>query len=247
MKYMQRRFLKNILFVAGTIFLLHFSAFSQSSSFRLRQADSLFHAKQYTQSLELFQTMFEQHQYTPAMLLKMAFIEEGLGETGNALYHLNLYYIVSKDEAALQKMEDLAAKYNLTGYDRADLSWFFSLYHDYHTAITVGLGTLLFLLACLGIYLRTKGRRQIALAIIITLYGALLAVHINKGAQLNTAIVANPRTIAMTGPSAGAPVAGTLAAGHRVEVIGRNDVWLKILWQGRVLFVKDGSVLPVSL
>ena len=42
------------------------------------------------------------------MLLKMAYIQEGLNHVGQALYYLNLYYLASKDKSVLGKMEELA-------------------------------------------------------------------------------------------------------------------------------------------
>src|SRR5690349_18872885 len=132
MKNMQWRYAKILLLILTGFIFIHNSARAQQSTFRLRQADSLFQAKQYTQSLELYQTMFDQGQYTPAMLLKMAYIEEGLVQTGRALYHLNLYYKATNDKTALEKMEQLATKYNLEGYQQDEASVILSYYNDYY-------------------------------------------------------------------------------------------------------------------
>src|SRR5687768_16146486 len=113
MKNMQRGYLK---IVACIILITTFqTAFSQTSSFRLKTADSLFQAKRYTQSFEHYETILKQNQYTPSMLLKMAFIQEGLLHTGRAMYYLNLYYLSTNDKTALEKMNELATKYNLEG------------------------------------------------------------------------------------------------------------------------------------
>src|SRR5688572_16230256 len=109
MKYMQRGFLK----ILGPTFLLVFSlqsSFAQVSSHRLKTADSLFATKLYTQSFEHYEEILLQKQYTPAMLLKMAFIQEGLNHIGRALYYLNLYYLATKDKTTLDKIQELANK-----------------------------------------------------------------------------------------------------------------------------------------
>ncbi len=54
------------------------------------------------------------------MLLKMAYVHEGLNHTGQALYCLNLYYLATKDQRALDKMEALATKFGLEGYKNSD-------------------------------------------------------------------------------------------------------------------------------
>ena len=48
-------------------------------------------------------------------------------------------------------------------------------------------------------------------------------------------------------PSAGASVVAILTAGHRVEVVGKKDVWLKIRWDGETVYIKEGNILPISL
>ena len=91
---MQRQVLKILLIIPGLCGF--FAAAGQVSSFRLGQADSLYEKKQYTQSLEHYQAMLQKGEYTPAMLLKMAYIEEGLGRVGQALYCLDrLIYMLA--------------------------------------------------------------------------------------------------------------------------------------------------------
>ena len=235
-----------LLILTGFIFI-HNPATAQESTFRLKQADSLFLAKQYTQSLELYQTMFDQGQYTPAMLLKMAFIEEGLNQTGRALYHLNLYYKATKDIAALEKMEQLATKYDLAGYEQTEASIILSYYHDYYQWISLALAAILVLTASAAFYQKRKKEKPIALSILMIFWIIGLAIHLNVGDDIHTGIITGTHTYVMTGPSAGAPLAAVLAPGHRVEVIGKKDVWLKIRWDGETVYVKEGNVLEVSL
>src|SRR4249920_2353850 len=84
---------------------------------KIKQADSLFKAKQYTQSLELYQSVFNEKKYTPAMLLRMAYINEGLGKVGATLYFLKIYYLATGYDHAQKKTEELAAKFKLTVYE----------------------------------------------------------------------------------------------------------------------------------
>lgn len=235
-----------LLILTGFIFI-HNSARAQPSTFRLQRADSLFQAKQYTQSLELYQTMFDQGQYTPAMLLKMAYIEEGLAQTGRALYHLNLYYKATNDKSTLEKMEQLATKHNLEGYEQDEASVILSYYNDYYFIISIALAALLLLTAIAAFFQSGKRSRPIALSVLMIIWILALATHLNLGDQFNTGIISNPRTYAMSGPSSGAPLAAVLTAGHRVEIIGKKDVWLKIRWDGETVYVKQGNVLEVSL
>src|SRR5436190_19381321 len=82
----------------------------------LPKGDSLFSAKQYTQAFEHYQTLHASGRYSPNMFLRMAYIQEGLGHLGESMYYLNLYFLASDDTQALNKMEELAEKNNLEGY-----------------------------------------------------------------------------------------------------------------------------------
>src|SRR5690606_38048067 len=94
-------------------------------------------AKKYTQSLEHYHRLFtEEGVYTPQMLLKMAYIHEGLGDYSQALFYLNNYYVKTSDETALRKMEALAEKHKLSGYQFTDTDLFLSYYNKYVSEIT---------------------------------------------------------------------------------------------------------------
>src|ERR1041385_4283576 len=100
MKNLQTWFLKFIVII--TFFF--FCQCSNAQSQKIIQADSLFRAKQYMQSLEVYQSLFSEQRYSPAMLLKMAYIQEGLGKIGQTLYYLKLYHVATDDEQALRKI-----------------------------------------------------------------------------------------------------------------------------------------------
>jgi len=78
MKHMQKRILQTAAVAA--LLLLSLSTNAQVFGYRLKMADSLYGKKQYTQSLELYREIFNERNYSPAMLLRMAYIEEGLSQ-----------------------------------------------------------------------------------------------------------------------------------------------------------------------
>lgn len=243
---MQRRVLK-ILIILLPLILSAPALVAQVSTFRLQQADSLYEKKQYTQSLEHYQSILEQKQYTPAMLLKMAYIEEGLNRVGQALYYLNLYYLASNDKLVLEKMDELAAKYNLDGYDNSDTEIALSFYHDYQLPISITLSVLAIFFLSLLFFWKKKGKRFIATGILLFAVITLLFVHINIGGKISTGIIGEPNSYLMDGPSAGASVISVVEEGHRVEIVGKTDVWFEIRWNGNRAFIKDNSLLPVRL
>jgi hypothetical protein len=242
MKNIQRWLYKIVLVIITTT-----PALSQKSTFRLSQADSLYDKKQYIQSIEHYREILSQHEYTPAMLLKMAYIEEGLNHAGKALYYLNLYYLATSDKAALDKMQELATKFNLEGYETSDADMLLSLYHDYHQDLSLTLGAVVLFCLALILFWKRKGKRSIAAGTVLIIILVVMVVHINFGEKISTGIIGEPNTYLLDGPSAGASVVSVVGEGHKFEIIGKVDVWYKVRWNNSTVFVKDHSLLPVQL
>lgn len=220
---------------------------AQKTAFRLTQADSLYDRKQYTQSLEHYREILAQHEYTPAMLLKMAYIEEGLNHSGKALYYLNLYYLATNDKGTLDKMQELATKFNLDGYETSDADLALSFYHDYHQDISLALGAIALFCLALLFFWKRKGKRSIAAGTVLVFVLAITIVHVNLGEKISTGIIGEPNTYLLNGPSAGASVVSVVGEGHKFEIIGKVDVWYKVRFNDQTVFVKDHSLLPVRL
>src|SRR6188768_765420 len=114
------------ILIITAFLVINFSQLQAQPSAQItKAADSLFHARHYSQSFELYRAILDQHYYSPSMLLKMAYIQEGLGHLGRSLYYLNLYYQATDDKQALYKMEDIAEKNKLEGYTSTETSRLF--------------------------------------------------------------------------------------------------------------------------
>ncbi len=181
------------------------------------------------------------------MLLRMAYIEEGLNNIGPAMYYLNLYYLATNDKSVITKMEDMAKKFNLEGYKTTDADQILSFYHDYHFYFTAFLTALSLLCLSLAFYSRVRlHKRPVVSSVFLVIVLAVFFVHLNFGERITTAIVTMPDTYVMSGPSAGAPVIAIIDEGNRVEVVGKHDVWLRIRWNGEIAYVKNASLLPIQ-
>lgn len=223
-------------------------SYAQVSSHRLRVADSLFQAKRYTQSLEHYEEILRQNQYSPAMLLKMAYVHEGLNQMGSTMYYLNLYQLATDDQSVASKIDEVAKKFNLQGYEVSDSDRFWSFYLDYHLWISLSLAALAILALAAMYYTRNRlHKRPVGAAVAAAAVCALLFIHQQYVSSRSRAIIAGPSTYVMDGPSAGASVIDVVSDGHRVEIVGKTDVWLKIRWNNEVAFVKSNTVRELKL
>lgn len=234
--------------VAITALCSLITADAQVYNFRLKMADSLYQKKQYTQSLDLYNDIFKEHTYSPSMLLRMAYIEEGLGQNSKALYYISLYYELTHDQSALNKMEDMATKYNLTGYELSKSDHTLALINQYKTEIITVLTAICLVLISLMIYTvkKKKIKPYISFSFFI-LTAILLVAFINRNLVPLNGITQNAPAYLMSGPSPGAKVIGIVTEGHRLPINGRHDVWVRVKWRDGYAYLKENQVLEVKL
>ena len=244
MNKMQKRtfkFLESvfILFLIGTQV-----SKSQTFNAQLLTADSLFRAQKYTESLTIYNDIFENTgKASPAMLLKMAYINEGLENFGEALYYLNNYYNMSADQNALTKMRELATARGLEGYEADNLDYALRIYNEYRyllVAFFVALGLLMLAI----IYRQKKKQGKPAtgpgLALIFVMVAALCLT--NFFWLKPQGIISGANTYLMTGPSAGADLVEVVNEGHRVEIIDWQDIWVEIRWREGAAFIRENNI-----
>lgn len=244
---MQSRVLK---IVKLSLFLLVLSTVvnAQSNNPLLVRADSLFQQKRYIQSLELYQKLFEDHRYTPAMLLRMAYVEEGLNNISRSVYYLNLYYLATQDEDALTKLEEVAIKNRLQGYSTDETDSFLSFYLTHHTLITIILVALAVLALAIALTQRLIFKHKpIGEFVCMCIVSVLCLLHLSQKSFWEKAIIAKDNTYVMSGPSAGASVVMIARDGHRVSVIGKQDVWVKVKLGESEGYIRNSNLLPVKL
>jgi hypothetical protein len=239
---MQIHTLKILIILSLPIF-----SFGQYQQNKIKKADSLFKERQYTQSYTLYQSSLSQNHYSPAMLLKMAYIQEGLGHQGLCLYYLNLYQKVTDDHQAITKMEELASKFRLEGYQSHEGSQIMHFFQKNSQAISIGSTIFTCLFFAWLVYQKRKDRSLVAASVFVILFSGFSVAFINWGSKSFQAIVSSNATYLMNGPSAGASVVAIIEEGHRLTVTGKKDVWLKVKWHDKDAFIKANSVLPIKI
>ena len=245
MKNIQTGVLKILLLIIISFF--GHSTNAQIFTRQLAHADSLFKIKQYTQSLEIYQDVLEAKQYSPSMLLKMAFIEEALGKTGKSLYYLNLYYLATGDEQTLLKMQELASRNRLEGYENPESDQFYYHVNKYGYLISWLLASVA-LFAIAWVYTRKKkSKSPIGALVMLMIFLVLLAVNVNFPLKDTSVMITSGNTYLMSGPSAGANVVGVVDEGHKLRMLNKKDVWLEVQWFDQPAYVKENRVTAITL
>lgn len=232
-----------------TLFLLSFQKPIQAQEINpeLGRADTLFAQKKYTQSFEIYHHLLQSEgKVSPAMLLKMAYIREGLGDYPNALYYLNLYYLRTNNKRALRKMEDIAKKYDLMGYKYTDLEFFLNIFYRYYFTIVLTLSSLLVLLLSYMLYKKRRLHENPGFSLFYTILILMVLLYVvNFGKSYHKGIIIRPNTFLMSGPSAGSKLVAIAGQGHRVKVKGKKDVWVKVEWGDQEAYVRENNLLQI--
>ena len=217
---------------------------------QLAAADSLFAERQYAESFNYYRQLFEEEQVTsPAMLMKMAFIQESRGDYSEALYYLNEYYRLTSDPEVILKIQQLSEEHNLQGYEYTDFDLFFRYFREYRYVVIYVLAGLA-LAGIIGLALTSRRQRESRPygwgVMYLVLLGALFVLT-NYSLEPQQAIIVADYTYIMDAPSAGAEVKYVSEKGHRVTVNGQEDVWVQIEWNGEPAFVRQGNLRTIRL
>ena len=227
----------------GVLFSCFFSLLNAQND-KLLSADSLFFQQKYTEAYKQYELLFESDQASSSMLLKMAFIQDGLGNYTEALFFLDKYYQSSADRNVVAKIEELAKANDLAGYNYDDGEYFEALLSKYQVHFSLLLFSIMLMLLVYMVRKSKESERPVAAGIIQIVVGICLIMVINFKTA-SEAILVTDQTLLRTGPSAGAEPIEMLPKGHKVKVVDRDDVWTQIVWDGREVYVRSGKLRAI--
>ncbi len=235
--------------VFSVVFLLSFlkPAYSQEHKISYAEADSLFQRQHYTEALTLYEQILEKEQrYSPQMLLKMAYIKEGLRDYTGAMYYLHLFYTKQPSRSVLKKMEELAQAHRLSGYEYNDLQFFKTQFSKYYMRML----ELMLLAAVVTVTVMVvswrKGHKFTGtFKTGFVLYLLFILYYINFLNLGRGGIIKNDQVAIMSAPSAGANWVATVSQGHKVPVTGEQDIWYEIKWKGETAYIRKNNLLQL--
>ncbi len=248
MHYLQRFRFKKYIFFSVLLLILVNIAEAQDFNSRLSYADSLFSQQEFTESYQVYDSINRlENLSSPQMLLKMAYIKEGLGDYTLALYHLNEYYMLTSDERALAKMEALGQEQDLIGYEYSEADYLISFYHKNYDSIVLVLIVLGVIFLGGMSYQKFKLKEKPTTNYVLLVLSSLaLVIVLNTGMGYSQGIITHHNTYIMSGPSSSSEVLAIVAKGNKVPIKNNKDVWIKTEWQDRPAYIKSKNVTPIA-
>lgn len=234
---------KSIFLAKLSIFFLLFlqSIHCQANVPQLLVADSLFQQRSYKEAMEIYHRNYQLGIYSPSMLLKMAFISEGIGDNENATLYLSKYYDLSPNPQTITKIKSLTGQSELVGYEVSDGMRFVLFLVEFKEVI-VGAMTLTLILTLIFLWAKgnklTEARFYWPSVILIT----LIFVTNNFLKAQNAALVTNSPTLIVSEPSAGGEMVDLVEPGHRVKIRASKDIWYEVEWKEKIAYIRKDNV-----
>ncbi len=241
---MQANIIKKIIFYSIGLSISTINLIYGQSTKGIAQADSLFAQKNYTQALVNYESVLQHRgEVSPAMLLKMAFVTESLSDYSKSLYYLNLYYQRRPSQQVALKMNEIASRHNLHGYQYSDWDFFLLFYQRYYVWIIAVLALLSFWMMAGMIRKKIRGtfiagRHGMALFLFLSAILIVFNLQLNR----HKAIVMEDYSYLMNAPSAGAKLVRVVRKGHRINIRGKADIWLQTEWAGNTAYIRKQNV-----
>ena len=207
----------------------------------LTRADSLFDSRKYTEAFHIYQSLFDLGYTSASMLLKMAYIQEGLNHHANVVYFLDLYYKKTADRKVLEKIKQIVADHQLSGFKYDDMSYFLILLNNKKIYIQVFFISLI-LFTIISLYRKKNVGRAMFFVWGLQFCFILLLFTVTYLTPQVHAIIKEDYTLMHSGPSAGAEPVSFINKGHKLKVLDCYSVWVKLKWENQIVYVKKSFI-----
>ena len=245
---MQAYYLKKIIFFLFLNLSFLQLAKSQTDVVLLKKADSLYKTESYSASELIYeQSLSKIKNPSKSLFLKLANIKEKKGDYLKTLYFLNKAYEISPSEKVLSKLNEIAKMHELKGYELSDFNFlilFYKKYSGFLVALLLILGIYIFVILVIKKYKNNYIPTNQKAFLIVYLVGVALLMNLPD--KYHQGIINHDGVLLRSEPSAAANIAGEISKGNRLNVIGGNDIWRRVIWNDHFVYLKESDLWLVE-
>ncbi|NVJ87595.1 MAG: hypothetical protein HWE15_14925 [Algoriphagus sp.] len=234
---------KSIFLVKLSLFFVFILQASYSQAFTpdLLKADSLFENRSYKEAMEIYVPNYQNGLYSPAMLLKMAFIAEGIGDKEQATLYLGKYYDINPNPQIIEKIKNLTGQSSLSGYEVSDKDRFLLFLVEYKESILLVLSVALLISLGTTIWTKWKKNTRTTYWPVVILVLVIFMVN-NFLMEPRSGLVTHSPSYIVSKPTAGGEMLEMIEPGHRLKIRSSKDIWYEIEWKNRVAYIRKDQV-----
>ena len=207
----------------------------------LNKGDSLFKLKKYVDAKKVYENLFyEKNYFSDAMLLKLSFIEEGIGNYDKALIYLSKHYDQTHNKETSEKIKSIAKKNELIGFEQNDLSLVFNFYNKniylIHSLLVV----------FLTLYLIIAEKKDISYHIRFMIISVLVLAIMNLNLIKKEGIIFQDNTYIMNGPSSGSDVYSIINKGNKLKVSSESSIWYEVIFENKKKYIRKKNIFLID-
>jgi tetratricopeptide (TPR) repeat protein len=215
--------------------------YTQSLEKELVKADSLYEKKQYISAIKIYEKIYNEGNSSPAMLLKLARIEEGMGNLGQSMYYLEKYYQFTKDEKVIDYLKDTSDSKKAIGFDYGITYQVDLFYKDWKIYFQLFFSILIFL--GIGMMIKHKNTtHKKKNYFVLALVPLLIVAFLNNYKGKSEAIIISTPSYLLEGPSSGSNLVEQVSVPAKIQVKNQIDVWSKVIFEDKEAYIKTSRI-----
>ena len=208
-----------------------------NEKYLLNEGDSLFKLRKYVDAKKIYENLYyEKNYFSDAMLLKLSFIEEGIGNYEKALIYLSKHYYQTHNKETSTKIKSIAKKNELIGFEQNDLSLILNTYNKniylIHSILVI----------ILVLYLIIGGKKDINYHIRFMIISVLVLAIMNFNLTKKQGIVDQDNTYIMNGPSSGSDVYSIIKKGNKLKISKQYSTWYEIIFENKKKYIRKKNI-----
>ena len=208
-----------------------------NEKYLLNEGDSLFKLRKYVDAKKIYENLYyEKNYFSDAMLLKLSFIEEGMGNYEKALIYLSKHYYQTHNKETSTKIKSIAKKNELIGFEQNDLSLILNVYNKniylIHSLLVV----------FLVLYLFIGKKKDISYHIRFMIISVLVLAIMNFNLTKKQGIVDQDNTYIMNGPSSGSDVYSIIKKGNKLKISKEYSIWYEVIFENKKKYIRKKNI-----
>lgn len=208
-----------------------------NDKYLLNEGDSLFKLRKYFDAKKIYENLYyEKNYFSDAMLLKLSFIEEGIGNYEKALIYLSKHYYQTHNKETSTKIKSIAKKNELIGFEQNDLSLILNAYNKniylIHSILVV----------ILVLYLIIGEKKDTSYHIRFMIISVLVLAIMNFNLTKKQGIVDQDNTYIMNGPSSGSDVYSIIKKGNKLKISKEYSIWYEVIFENKKKYIRKKNI-----
>lgn len=233
-----------LIFIVYKVQLAH----TQPNQQKINLADKYFAQKDYAKAKAIYYNLIkDKSKIEKNALLKLAYIHDKEQDFTKTLYFLNLFYEKEPSEKVISKMNSIAIENNLDGYELSDFYLIQLLIKQYSFVINLILAVIALYVTIIFILKKRKKQHTTGLqkfVLFLYLIVVLFIYNISKFYKQGIIHIAN--TSMRIDPSSASPVLDVMPKGQRINILGSEDIWLRVYRNNKFYYINKANVWLVN-